>query len=637
MRISKRACKLVLLIIISIVFYCFFMFFLYHNDNKYTQKELKPVNGILFLTQDNLLEDSVYFLSREWQYYPDVMLTPKDFVSETPDNYMRYITIGKYKNYSMGNFSYNPKGSASYRLIIILPDTPHTYSLMLPQIYSAYRLYINNETILELGNPDKYNYKALVGNQTVTFTASGKTEILLNVTNYSHYRSGITYAPIFGYPENVNNITNTKLFIHITIFTIMLLIGLLSLYFSIRLKKKTAWLFSLLCFCTIGYTFYPIIFTYFSLDTQPWCTIELLCTYAMLFLTLILQNTILNTEIKIHRFIYIIFAAFYFIIILYGLFPIQNQKINYFFSLLVTATQLLIAIYLLLNSVLGVIHKEEYSYLLLVCTTIFAISLISDMTLPFYEPILGGWFQEYGGMLLVFCLGFVLWKDIIEAYQLKIFFENEKHQLTRQIEIQKVHYLELTNKIEYTIRLKHDQRHHLRILSSLLQNQEINKAQKYLADYSIHNLDKERTLLCENLIIDAILQFYNKLCEQHKINFTVKLDIPVEVTVSDTDLSLIFGNLLENAYDACMEDTIHNPSIKINGKLKDDKLLIRIENTYNGFINIKANKYLSTKHNGFGIGIESVKAIIKNYDGIFDIERTNQFFIVSVIIPLYQS
>lgn len=636
MRISKKAYKLVLLIIISMLCYCFFMLFLYHFDNKYTHKQLKPVNGILFLTQNDLLEDKVYFLAREWQYYPDVMFAPKDFVNKTPENYMRYITIGKYKNYSLGNLSYNPKGSATYRLIMILPDTPHTYSLVLPEIFSAYRLYINNDIALELGNPDKDNYKAKVGNQTVTFTASGKTDIMLNVTNYSHYFSGITYAPVFGYPETVNHLMNIRLFIRITIFITTLFIGIVSLYFSIRLKKKAAWLFTLLCFCTIGYTIYPVIFTYFNLNIQPWSTIELLCTYAMLFLMLILQNSILNIDIKFHKFVYIIFTGFYLAIILYGIYPVHNEKVNFYFSLLVTVTQLLIAIYLLLNSVLGVIRKEEYSYILLVCTAIFAISLIADMTISFYEPVLGGRFPEYGGILLVFSLGYVLWKDIIEAYQFKISFQNEKHQLTRQIEIQKVHYLELTNKIEYTIRLKHDQRHHLRILSSLLQNQEIERAQKYLDDYSIQSLENQRTVLCENLIIDAILQFYYRLCQNHNISFTAKIDIPPQITISDTDLSLIFGNLLENAYDACMKDTVHAPSIQINGKMKDAKLFIRIENTFDGLIKMKSNKYLSTKHNGFGIGIESVKAIINHYDGIFDIETTNQHFTVSIIIPLHQ-
>ena len=47
---------------------------LYRFDNKYTAKGDQPIQGILYVPDD----DSVHYLAREWEYYPDVLLAPQE-------------------------------------------------------------------------------------------------------------------------------------------------------------------------------------------------------------------------------------------------------------------------------------------------------------------------------------------------------------------------------------------------------------------------------------------------------------------------------------------------------------------------------------------------------------------------------
>lgn len=73
-----------------------FFYLLYYFNNKYTAKEEKAIHGILYINGDY---DSlpVYYLSREWEYYPGVLLTPKD----DPENYyLRYLSIENMEEWS---------------------------------------------------------------------------------------------------------------------------------------------------------------------------------------------------------------------------------------------------------------------------------------------------------------------------------------------------------------------------------------------------------------------------------------------------------------------------------------------------------------------------------------------------------
>lgn len=624
--------KLSFMVILTSFCYILLLVFLYQYDNKYTYKEIQPVNGVLCLSEEDFSNNSLYFLKREWQYYPNTFLTPKDFFEKTPDNYMQFVTIGKYQNYSMGNFLKSPVGTASYRLVLFLPAVDHTYSLLLPEIYSSYRLYINDRLITQLGNPEKENFEDRIGSQILTFHASGKTSILLNVTNYKHYTSGMVHPPAFGSYYKINRMQNIQIILRSIVITAILITALFSFYFSLKLKQKVAWLFSLLCICTAIFTLSPLIFSFFTFPVQPWASIELISSYGMYLLMVLLQNYILKEKSKLSKLLLILFTLFYTIIIVYNLMPVQYELLHQFIFLLTIGVGFLVAIYLFFHSVRAVLRDEIESGILLSGTVVFALSILANIITTSYEPIYGGYYLEYGSIYLIFTLGYVLWKDLVEAYQFKVTFLEERRQLNRQIAIQKSHYLQLTQKIENSIRLTHDQRHHFRMLHSLLENNEIQKALEYLNEYNSSSIERERTVLCDNLIIDAILQYYSSQSKIHNIYFEPKMDIPPQIHISDTDLSLVFANLLENAMEACQKNT-SSSYIKVSGKYKENKLFIRIENNYEGIILQKLKKFLSTKHDGFGIGIESVKSILKNYDGIIDIQKENGVFLVSLIIP----
>jgi len=146
---------------------------LYQYDNKYTSPGPKGANGILVLSEQDMEQHPVLFLTEGWAYYGGRLLTPADFVgAPTPDE---YIFIGQYGGFDAGDLSAPPHGSATYRLTITVPDELASYLLELPEIFSAYRAYGNGKLVQTMGDPDPASYRPKTGNRTVNIDAGGST------------------------------------------------------------------------------------------------------------------------------------------------------------------------------------------------------------------------------------------------------------------------------------------------------------------------------------------------------------------------------------------------------------------------------------------------------------------------------
>ena len=71
----KKNWKYSLLLIATVFALTMGIFFLFYRfDNKYTARGDQAIQGILYVPDD----DSVHYLAREWEYYPDVLLTPQE-------------------------------------------------------------------------------------------------------------------------------------------------------------------------------------------------------------------------------------------------------------------------------------------------------------------------------------------------------------------------------------------------------------------------------------------------------------------------------------------------------------------------------------------------------------------------------
>lgn len=97
-------------------------------------------------------------------------------------------------------------GCGTYLLRIQVPSTRISYSLGMPEVFSAYQLYINGDPALSIGNPDPDHYRDATGSRLVSFfpDENGMITILIAVNNQSYFYSGMTFPPAFGTPQALN-------------------------------------------------------------------------------------------------------------------------------------------------------------------------------------------------------------------------------------------------------------------------------------------------------------------------------------------------------------------------------------------------------------------------------------------------
>ena len=66
-------------------------------------------------------------------------------------------------------------------------------------------------------------------------------------------------------------------------------------------------------------------------------------------------------------------------------------------------------------------------------------------------------------------------------------------------------------------------------------------------------LDDLLIRFCENPAANAVLLYFAQQAKDNDIDYIVQADIPGDIFVSDTDISVLFGNLIENAGKSIFE------------------------------------------------------------------------------------
>lgn len=191
----------------------------------------------------------------------------------------------------------------------------------------------------------------------------------------------------------------------------------------------------------------------------------------------------------------------------------------------------------------------------------------------------------------------------------------------------------LKARIEEARRAKHDLRHHIVVIDGYLQNGEYERTREYLKDHIKSLPDDSAIVFCAHGVTNTLLLYFAQLAKNNDIDFDVVVaDIPEKINLPDNVFSVIWGNLLENAIDACAECKGERV-ISIRSKATGNAFYLRIENTYSGkTIRDKYMGFLSGKKHGSGIGLSSVRNVAERYDGVFETEEKDGRFTASVFL-----
>lgn len=196
--------------------------------------------------------------------------------------------------------------------------------------------------------------------------------------------------------------------------------------------------------------------------------------------------------------------------------------------------------------------------------------------------------------------------------------------------MREMQYDNLMERIAEARRAKHDIRHHSAFMQELLRKKDYDALGEYLGEYVKTLPDDTPLVFCENQTANAVISYFASLSNSAGIEYSVSAVIGEDIGIDKTDLSVLLGNLIENAYDACVSEGGGRISVRASYNAK--ALCITVDNSFSGQVKKTADgAFVSSKHPGCGLGTESVKNIAEKYNGVCEFKYDGKTFCASVM------
>ena len=252
----------------------------------------------------------------------------------------------------------------------------------------------------------------------------------------------------------------------------------------------------------------------------------------------------------------------------------------------------------------------------------------SLVTLMFTPPR-----YEYIPMQLIMSVLFLvsdilLYRTMVRTEQ-RVQLEVENELLESQLDAQLAHYRDLTAQYEQIRAMRHDIAHHLNTIHALLQAGNLKEASEYSEQLLPAQAYSSRLGSCRNPVVDAFL--YTRTQEAGLRGVPVRADVslPVELPVSNTDLIVAFGNLLDNALEACTG--IPDAQITLRAHIDKGYLVIQESNPVR-LQQPQGKKPRRIPELERGVGFRVLSGLAAKYDGSFQHTCEDDTYTVTLLL-----
>lgn len=222
----------------------------------------------------------------------------------------------------------------------------------------------------------------------------------------------------------------------------------------------------------------------------------------------------------------------------------------------------------------------------------------------------------------------LLYRTMVHTEQ-RVQLEVENQLLEKQLDAQLAHYSDLTAQYEQIRAMRHDISHHLNTINALLQEGNLKAATEYSEQLLPMQTYISRLGKCQNPVVDAFL--YSRMQDAEAKGMPVQADVslPVELPVSNTDLIVAFGNLLDNALEAC--SGIPDAQITLRAHMDKGYLVIQESNP------VRARQPQGKKPRRIpelerGVGFRVLSGLAAKYDGSFRHTCENDTYTVTLLL-----
>ncbi len=634
--------------------------YIYITQNNHWIGSPQAHKGVIRLDDEVLEKHDTISLNGEWEFYPNVFLNPneiKTYQGDRGELFVPSVWAGK----EFGEMKMGANGYGTYQLKLINTGEPKKIMLyFLSAPAEAYKLYVNNEQVFEIGEVAKNQKNSNPEYQTKRVECDLNQELVLTiqVSNFLFDMGGYHKPIILGKPENIQNLRDFNFAKDIFTFGILMMF---LLYFSLIWMKNRHNGYAIACFIyasiiSIMYVvssnemlihiFFPRIsfrihdIMYYMLATSGGCI------YILLINHLYCEES--NEKIKwisVIKTVIVIFINITF----------QRQfvcKMTMFFGI-VTILEFLYGIFVLSKATAS---KKEGTIPILFGTTVLMSAIIYDILYSYVVVI-----SPYGLITPLALAVFILSFAVVVARQYEQSFQEVTNLSQRLIEMDKI-------KDQFLANTSHELRTPINSMialtkSLLEQDESFRESEKEslnmvvssgrrlsnlindLLDYS--SMQHGQINLVESYfdikaIIENTIKEIKPSVEHKEIRLNYEIQEGISKVYADKyRLIQVIYNVIGNA----IKFTPEKGMINIKVEEKSNKIFINIEDTGIGIEEekiktifqsfVQADQKVSKKYGGLGLGLSISKEIMISHQGDILVEsELGKGSVFTIVLPI---
>lgn len=237
-------------------------------------------------------------------------------------------------------------------------------------------------------------------------------------------------------------------------------------------------------------------------------------------------------------------------------------------------------------------------------------------------------------IISIYVISISIFYLIINQYRKRITELNNELMINAQLQMLQEHNTIRDEKDQELKILRHDMKHILLNVSTLIKNGKYIDALDFTNEYvnTIENTSEVK--YCNDKIINSILDYYKKLSINNSIEFIIKINNFEEILdVPSSEMGVFISNCLDNAFNAVnkLDGNKHIDFIFLNN---NGRLILQIKNNFNGSIILDSNNKPTSIQQGHGIGTSSINWFAKKHKLILTYDINDTVFSLSVLFPM---
>lgn len=182
---------------------------------------------------------------------------------------------------------------------------------------------------------------------------------------------------------------------------------------------------------------------------------------------------------------------------------------------------------------------------------------------------------------------------------------------------------------------RHDYKHHIQTMKAHLSMGQYEALDAYLNELDTDLTTVDTVIKTGNVRIDAVLNSKLAVAKQKGIRINAKALVPKELVVSEVDLCIIIGNLLDNAMEACEKEPDQEKRfLRVYIDILKEQLYIYVANSMTNDVKKLGKSYLTTKAAGHGFGLDRVDRVVARYSGYLNRQHEEGVFATEVMLKI---